>query len=340
MRLSALHPLLRTVLPGVLAGLLLAAVIPLVPGLGEGQGLRTLTVCAIYSLAAAGAGLLYGRLGLVSLMQVGLVAIGGWVTLRLYHATHLPFELVMVLAALITAAIGTVVSLPALRLSGLSLAIVTLMIAGALEVIVNFTGFPNGGEDFLGRVGGGTLAAIMPRPALVGQDDAAYFRYVVAIVVLVLLLLSWLLASRPGRSWAAIRQGEAGAIAAGIDITAYRILALAATSAVTGVAGALLAANSGILDPATFKAQQSVLLFATVLIGGAFTLAGAIIGGLFFYGVPQLLNSWHVDGNLVFVILGLGTVHAITTSPEGIAGSFAALGRTVRARLGRREGAP
>ncbi|PUB32036.1 amino acid/amide ABC transporter membrane protein 2 (HAAT family) [Promicromonospora sp. AC04] len=319
----------RSALVGLAIGLVLALVLPSLPGVGSGLALRTLTVCAIYALAAAGVGVLYGRLGLVSIMQIGLVAVGGWATLRIYHATHLPFEVVMVLAALVTAAVGVIVGLPALRLSGLSLAIVTLMVAGALEVLVTYAGFPNGGDGFLGRVSGGTLAVIMPRPAL-GQSDDEFFRYVGVVVVVVLVLLRWLLMVRPGRTWAAIRQGEAGAVSLGINTVAHRLLALAVTSAVTGVAGALLAASSGILDPTSFKAQQSVLLFATVLIGGAFSLLGAVLGGLFFYGLPQLLNTVGLDGNLVFVVLGLGLVQAVTTAPAGIAGQLGALWRRLR----------
>lgn len=319
----------RGALVGLVIGLVVALGLPSLPGVGAGLSLRTLTVCAIYALAAAGVGVLYGRLGLVSIMQIGLVAVGGWATLRIYHATHLPFEVVMILAALVTAFVGVLVGLPALRLSGLSLAIVTLMVAGALEVLVTYAGFPNGGAGFLGRVSGGTLAVIMPRPAL-GQSDDAFFRYVGVVVVVVLVLLRWLLMIRPGRTWAAIRQGEAGAVSLGINTVAHRLLALAVTSAVTGVAGALLAAGSGILDPASFKAQQSVLLFATVLIGGTFSLLGAVIGGLFFYGLPQLLSTIGLDGNLVFVVLGLGLVQAITTSQAGLAGQLAGLWQRLR----------
>ncbi|QAY63718.1 branched-chain amino acid ABC transporter permease [Xylanimonas allomyrinae] len=338
--LTLKRPDVRGALVGLVVGLVVVAVLPAVPGIGSGLSLRTLTVSAIYSLAAAGVGVLYGRLGLVSIMQVGLVAVGGWVNLRIYHATHLPFEVVMLLAALVTAVIGTLVGLPALRLSGLSLAIATLMVAGALEVLVTYAGFPNGGDGYLGRVSGGTLAVIMPRPGL-GESDAAFFRYVGVVVVIVFAVLRWLLMVRPGRTWAAIRQGEAGAVSLGINTVAHRLFALAVTSFVTGIAGALLAATSGILDPASFKAQQSVLLFATVLIGGTFSLFGAVIGGLFFYAVPQLLNAAGLNGNLVFVVLGLGLVQAITTAQAGIAGQLGGLWRRLsRPRRPRADDAP
>lgn len=294
------------------------------------------TVSMIFAIAAAGIALLYGRLGLVSLGQVSLIGVGGWITLRVGHATELPFELVLVVAAIGTGVIGVLVGLPALRVSGLNLAIVTLMLAGAFEVVFNVTGFPNGGDGFLGRAQGGVLQQPLPRPTL-GTTDADYFRYVLVVSVLMFLVIALHLSNRPGRAWAAIRQSEAGALAAGIDTVRYRLWALAVVSATTGVAGGLLAANAGLLDPISFKASQSILLFATVLIGGAFSLLGAAIAGFLSQGLPPLLDAWGVNGNLIFVILGLGMIQAITTAPQGIAGQLKALADRIRNRFTRRR---
>ncbi len=241
---------------------------------------RIFTVSAIFAIAAAGIALLYGRLGLVSLFQVALIGVGGWITLRVGHATSLPFEVLLVIAAIGTGLIGVLVGLPALRLSGINLAIVTLMVAGAFEVLFNLTGFPNGGADFLGRAQGGVLQSPLARPAIAQTDDG-YFRYVLVVAIIMFVIIGVHLSSRPGRAWAAIRQSEAGAIAAGIGTVQYRLWALAVVSATTGVAGGLLAGNAGLLDPISFKASQSILLFATVLIGGPFSLLGAVIAGFF-----------------------------------------------------------
>jgi branched-chain amino acid transport system permease protein len=296
---------------------------------------RIFTVCTIFSIAAAGIALLYGRLGLVSLGQVSLIGVGGWITLRIGHATSLPFELVLVLAAIGTGVIGVLVGLPALRLSGLNLAIVTLMLAGAFEVIFTVTGFPNGGSGFLGRAEGGVLQQPLARPAL-GTSDPDYFRYVIVVAAIMFLVIGLHLSNRPGRAWAAIRQSEAGALASGIGTVTYRLWALAVVSATTGVAGGLLAGNAGLLDPISFKAPASILLFATVLIGGAFSLLGAVIAGFLSQGLPPLLNALGVDGNLIFVLLGLGMIQAITTAPQGIAGQLQGLGRLIRRKLARR----
>lgn len=297
---------------------------------------RIFTACTIFSIAAAGIALLYGRLGLVSLGQVSLIGVGGWITLRVGHATNLPFEMVLVIAAVGTGIIGVLVGLPALRLSGLNLAIVTLMLAGAFEVIFNVTGFPNGGDGFLGRTEGGVLQQPLARPTL-GSSDPDYFRYTIVVAALMFLVIGLHLSNRPGRAWAAIRQSEAGALAAGIGTVRYRLWALAVVSATTGVAGGLLAGNAGLLDPISFKAQASILLFATVLIGGAFSLLGAAIAGFLSQGLPPLLNAWGVDGNLIFVLLGLGMIQAITTAPQGIAGQLQGLVRRILGRISKRR---
>ena len=97
-------------------------------------------------IVALGLGILMGRVGLVSLGQIALLALGRWVAARLFFATGLPFPIVLLLAGLITMVLGTLVGLPALRLSGLYLALITLMLAGAITVVLRATNFPNGGQ--------------------------------------------------------------------------------------------------------------------------------------------------------------------------------------------------
>ena len=112
--------------------------------------LRILTSAAIYALAAAGTALLYARLGLVSLMQGALIGVGGWVTLRMWHATGLPFEVNMLAGGLAAALTGALLGTPALRMRGLYFALISLMAAAAFQIFVTATQFPNGGDGWLG----------------------------------------------------------------------------------------------------------------------------------------------------------------------------------------------
>jgi branched-chain amino acid transport system permease protein len=313
---------------------LLVAVGFLVPALFSVFWIRAFTTSAIYAIAAAGVGLLYGRLGLVSLGQIALVGVGGWITLRLGHGTALPYPLLLVIAGAGTCAIGVMVGLPALRLSGLNLAIVTLMFAGAFSIVFNATGFPNGGGGFLGKATGSAHSLALNRPSL-GGSDGGYFRYVLVVAALMFVVLAWQLRGRAGRQWAVIRQSEAGALAAGVDTTRSKLRALALVSFTTGVAGGLLAANAGVLDPGNFGPAESIVLFAVVLIGGAFSLLGAVIAGLLSQAFPSLLSDLGVNGNLILVVFGVGLINAVSTAPQGVAGQLQGLPAALR-RRGRR----
>ena len=318
---------------GLLAAVaVLVAVGWAVPAVFSVFWIRSFTTSAIYAIACAGVGLLYGRLGLVSLGQIALVGVGGWITLRLGYGTSLPYPALLLLSGLGTCAIGVMVGLPALRLSGLNLAIVTLMFAGAFAIVFNATGFPNGGAGFLGRATGSVQRLALERPAL-GHSDAGYFRYVLVVAGLMFGLMALHLRRRPGRQWAAIRQSEAGALASGVDTTRSKLWALALVSFTTGVAGGLLAANAGVLDPGNFGASESIVLFAVVLIGGAFSLLGAVFAGLLSQAFPSLLNELGVNGNLILLVFGVGLIHAVSTAPQGIAGQVQALVATVRRRV-------
>ena len=195
--------------------------------------------------------------------------------------TGIPFPLVLLIAGLITMVLGTIVGLPALRLSGLYLALITLMMAGAITVVLAATNFPNGGSGFLGHTESASGGSAIRRPAIAGSDPA-YFRYTVVVAAIMFLLALWHMRGRPGRAWAAIRQSEPAALAAGVNITLYKLWAFALASFMTGVAGGLLAGERrGALQLPVPHPREHRLL-AVVLMGGIYSLWGALVAGLFY----------------------------------------------------------
>jgi len=112
--------------------------------------IKVVTSAAIFAIAAAGISVLFAQLGLINLSQIALIGVGGWVALRLNYGTSLPFSFLVLIAGVVTAAIGAVLAFPALRMRGLYLALVTLMAAGAFQIFFNAFQFPNGGEGFWG----------------------------------------------------------------------------------------------------------------------------------------------------------------------------------------------
>jgi branched-chain amino acid transport system permease protein len=127
---------------------------------------------------------------------------------------------------------------------------------------------------------------------------------------------------RPGRAWAALRQSEPSALAAGINTTFYKLWAMALASFVTGVAGALLAGADHELFSIDFPVQNSINLLAVVLMGGAFSLAGAVIAAFLQAFLPALLQIWGVPNDWLIILFGVGVMQVLATAPGGIADQF------------------
>jgi branched-chain amino acid transport system permease protein len=296
------------------------------------------TQVAIYSIVALGLGLLVGRVGMVSLGQGAVLAMGAWVAARILFATAMPFPIVILAAGLITMVLGTLVGLPALRMSGLYLALITLMLAGAITVALTAINFPNGGNGFTGYNGSTVHIPAIRRPS-VATSDPAFFRYSVIFAILMFLLVLAHIRGKPGRAWAAIRQSESAALAAGINTTFYKLWAFALASFVTGVAGALVAGSFRYLNSLTFATQDSITLLAVVLMGGAYSLWGAIIAAFLLKFLPALLNNWNVSPDWLTILFGIGVLQVLTTAPRGlieqVPKDLARLGRLVRGLFGR-----
>jgi branched-chain amino acid transport system permease protein len=291
------------------------------PYLMNGYYTGYMTLAAIYSVVCLGLGLLVGRVGLYSLGQGAVVAIGAWTGARLLYGTGQPFPVVVIEAGLVTMLIGMAIGLPALRLRGLYLALITLMFAGAITVVLATVNFPNGGGGFTGYNGASLHIPPIRRPSIAGTDPA-YYRYSVVVAIIMFALVYAHLRMRPGRAWAAIRQSEPAALAAGINTWFYKLWAFALASFITGVAGAMLAAQYQHVYSTLFTTQDSIILLAVVLMGGVYNLWGAVIAALLMQLLPGWLQSLGVNYAWLTILFGVGVLQVITTAPAGIADQF------------------
>ena len=302
----------------VIAALLLFVLFAL-PALLSLYWVDNFTTTGIYAIAALGLGLLVGRVGMISLGQVAVLALGAWVGAKLCFSTTLPYPIVLLVSGLITMVLGTLIGLPALRVSGLYLALITLMLAGAINVVLTVTNFPNGGTGFLGY--NDNYPGTVRRPSI-AMSDPAFFRYSVIVALLMFALVLWHLRSKPGRAWAAIRQSEPAALTAGVNVTLYKMWAFALASFITGVAGALLGSSAGKLYNYSFPTYQSIELFAVVLMAGIYTLWGAILAGALLWILPALFTLWGINAQIPVILFGIGVLQVLTTAPAGIAHQF------------------
>ena len=201
----------------VVVALLLVALVVLPETLG-GDWISTLTSVAIYSVVAAGLVVLYGKVGMISLGQIALLGARHLDRRRgSTSSSTFRFPLLLLATGAITCAVGVLIGLPALRLSGLYLALITLMGAGALTIILRTIEFPNGGAGIHRPPLGGRPRRTSSRCAARWEatTDTSFYRYTVIVCALMFVLALVHFVIKPGRAWAAIRESEPAALAAG-----------------------------------------------------------------------------------------------------------------------------
>jgi branched-chain amino acid transport system permease protein len=310
-----------------LAGVI-AALLWVLPEVFGSFWLQTSFQAVVYTVVALGLGLLVGRAGMFSLCQIPLLAAGAWISLRLAALVSLPFPILLVVTGVLTGVLGAIIGIPAIRLSGLYLALITLMAAGAITLLLKVYKFPNGGRGFWGfnkNVASGAVALHRPSIAL---GDVAYYRYTVIVVALLFVLVTWHIKGKPGRAWASIRQSRVTAVAAGVDTTVYKLWAFALSAFVTGVAGALLAAGPGGVSVNQFPVEQSIILLAVVLMGGVYNIWGAVVAGFLLRVLPRLLDQkFGLPVELLTILFGAGVMQVLLTAPGGIVSDLAKLGK-------------
>jgi branched-chain amino acid transport system permease protein len=334
----------------LLAGVALIAVLPRFTGefrLGQ------FTYVAIYFIALLGLNILTGYNGQISLGHAAFMAIGGY-TATVLILGRKGFELVgqqassvipdhgmraiwtIPLAGLVTGVIGYLFGLPALRLAGVSLALATFAVAVSMPQIAKRF------EHLTG--GGGGLSLPLPQAPFGWDISPPHWLYYEAWVTAgILFVVAWLLVrGRVGRAWRAIRDGEIAAVSSGVSPAVYKTLAFGISAAYAGVAGALFAIQTAYINPDTFPVTLSILLLASVVIGGLSSLSGVIFGALVLEFLPIYAQSppvVHLDfakqaGPVVFGVVLMIIVFLV---PGGAAGLLRRITRPIAAIVGRRS---
>ena len=244
--------------------------------------LAQLTFVLIYSIAGLGLMLLAGFTGLFSLGHAAFLGVGAYTQAVLTNA-GMPFPLALACAAGLSASVGLVVGLPALRLKGIYLGMATL----SFGFIV---------EEVLARwesVTKGNAGIAVKKPEMFGwtieSNEGFYFLCLVLTVVTTLGILN-LLRSPTGRAFVAIRDSEISAQSMGIHLAQYKTMAFAISAALTGVAGALYAHKLQFISPDQFNILQSIDLLLMIVVGGLGSVHGAFLGAAFLISMPQVIS--------------------------------------------------
>jgi branched-chain amino acid transport system permease protein len=243
--------------------------------------LAQLTFVLIYAIVGLGLMLLAGFTGQFSIGHAAFLGVGAY-TQAVLTTLGWPFPLALVCAAALSAAVGIIVGLPALRVKGIYLGIATLSFGFIVEEV--FARWES--------VTGGNAGIHLKAPDLFGwklsSGDAFYFLCLVITVVCTLGILN-LLRSPTGRAFVAIRDSEISAQSMGIHLARYKTLSFALSAALAGIGGALYAHKLQFISPDQFNIVQSIDLLLLVVIGGLGSVHGAFLGAIFLISMPQLI---------------------------------------------------
>src|SRR5882724_3096057 len=246
--------------------------------------LADLNLVLIYGLCGLSLMVLAGYTGLVSLGHAAFLGIGAYAHVYFVQDVGLPWIVAVALATALTAAAGVLVGSPALRMTGVYLAIATLAFALIIQEV--FTRWD--------RVTHGLKGRPVDKPVIFGvsfASDIAFYFLCVAVLIAGLWLTANVLRAPTGRAWVAIRDSEIAAQSMGVHLARYKTMAFAYSAGLMGAAGALFAHKIGYLAPDIFSVLLSIQFLLMVVVGGLGSLHGALYGAVFVAILPVLISE-------------------------------------------------
>jgi branched-chain amino acid transport system permease protein len=270
-----------------------------------------------------------GFVGQISVVQLALAGVAGFTVSHMAVDFGIEFPLAPLIALAVATVLGLLVAVSALRVRGVSLAVVTLAAAVAIEQF----GFVNS------TWGGGSGASPVPPPRLFGFSlgpDSSYRGlddklpspvfgfFLLGVIVALCLLIAGVRRSSLGRQMLAVRSNERAAAAAGVNVTVVKLTAFGLSALIAGMAGVMYSYNFGGVNAARFGALAALGLLAFAYVGGITMISGAIFAGLISTSglVPYALDKWlGVSGNWALLFAGVALIVTLIMNPEGVAGA-------------------
>lgn len=271
----------------------------------------------IATITLMGLGIVTGTAGMIVLSQLTFAAVGAWIV-SWFNVIGVPggYLLHLLVGAIAAAAAGLLLGLPALRLRGVNLAVVTLGFAAAADLTLAKTQFP------------GTAQGVrIERPEFMASDRG-FFVFAVVVLVVLAVIVYFLQNSRVGSSWRSVAFSERGTAAAGSNVRLAKLTAFAVSAAIAGIAGGLIAGQVGSPYATSFTTLQSLALYVLSIVAGSHLIEMALFGGILWVLIPELLKRWGVPQDWGFVVFGVLGIQALTTNSN--------LGQDLRNLISRR----
>lgn len=281
----------------------------LLPSITSPYVVDTASLAGIYIILSLGLNIMVGYTGLLNLGFAAFYAIGAY-SYALFNTTlALGFWESLPLSMVISAVAGFLLGIPALRLRGDYLAIVTLGFGEITRIVLNnWVGVTNGPNGIAG----------IQRPSIIGIEFKGvtdYYYLVLFFVLFTIFFINRVINSKAGRAWMSIRDDEIAASTIGIDTFLYKLYAFTFGALWAGLAGQLFAAKMRFVSPESFTFLESVLILSMVILGGQGSIAGSIIGAIILVVLPEILREFE---QYRMVFLGAGLIFMMIFRPQGL----------------------
>jgi branched-chain amino acid transport system permease protein len=319
----------------VAAGLALYAFLPL---LVSDFHARELANVGVFFIAIVGLNLLTGYTGQISLGHGALMAIGAYTTATLVAHEHWRDVWTIPLAGLAAGMVGFLVGIPALRLSGLYLALATFALAVAMpSLLKKFPGLTGGSEGLrLLESAPLQVTGLSGTVTIFGHSMTQnhFLYYLTWAIAIVGFALAWIVVrGRFGRVFRAVRDSEIAAASAGVNLAAYKTLAFALSGVYAGVAGSLLAIQKELVSPLTFTFLLSITVLVGAVVGGLGSLPGMVLGALFIQYLPDLSTRVSTAPGVPDAVYGAAIIVVMIVLPTGAGGLLRRLAKPLTSWL-------
>ena len=238
----------------------------------------------IYAILLFGLDIVVGYTGEVSLGHAGLFGIGSYTAGIFFFKLGVPYVLLVVVASTaVTAVFGALLALPALRVTGPYLAMVTLAFGTIIQILINEMTFLTEGP----------LGIKVPKPSLFGHklSELEYFYFVAILMVLALVAVNRILRSHLGRAFQALRDSPVACDCMGVSVYRYKVYAFVISAALAGLAGSLYTYSEEYISPNTYNFELTILFLLAIIMGGRKTRSGPLLGALIVVTLPSLLSD-------------------------------------------------
>ncbi|MDO8702328.1 MAG: ATP-binding cassette domain-containing protein, partial [Undibacterium sp.] len=283
-----------------IAGIAALGLMPI--ALGNPYYLHLAETILIYAILLFGLDIVVGYTGQVSLGHAGLFGIGSYTTGVFYFKLGLPIFLALPASIAVTAVFGALLALPALRVTGPYLAMVTLAFGTIIQILINEMTFLTEGP----------MGIKLSKPVLFGQKlgEVGYFYLVAVMMVLAMIVVHRILRSHLGRAFQALRDSPIASDCMGVSVYRYKVYAFVISAALAGMAGSLYAYSEEYISPNTYNFELTIMFLLAVIMGGRKTRSGSLIGAMIVVMLPSLLADIELFRKIATAAAVIGVIAA------------------------------